>query len=136
MTAQRKSNDNPSHGRRVAEGFGERLRIELGRIGWSQKDLADKLGTRQGTVSAWASGTIPDAPNLERLADVLGVDPGYLLFGTPRNSAAAEALVIVRDVLRLLDEDPTKLQALADDWAMMMQASESESPPNENGPRQ
>lgn len=112
----------------AAQDFGERLRIEMARKGWTQKRLSVEFGTREGTISAWMKGTIPDTPNLARLADVLGVDPGYLLFGPPRNTAPAAAMGLIRDVLRQLEKDPDALQVLADDWATLMRVKESESP--------
>lgn len=129
-----------TQGRRVAEGFGDRLRKELARLGWTQKQLADEMKERygvgrQGTVSDWVAGTIPDSPNLEQLAEILEVDPGYLRFGSIRHSKAAETLDLVRDVIRMLDEDPARLQAIRNTLDMVRRAKENDAdPPGEGDP--
>ena len=49
--------------------------------GWSQSDLAEHAGgIRQATISDYESGRVnrPDLRILERIADALGVDVGYL----------------------------------------------------------
>jgi transcriptional regulator with XRE-family HTH domain len=54
--------------------------------GWSQAELARRSGVPQPTISrieAGESGSISLA-NLERLADALGVDAGYLILHTRR----------------------------------------------------
>lgn len=60
-----------------------RLRLrELRRArGWSQTELARRAGVRQATVSHLESGAAAklSLEVLERLADALQVDPGYLL---------------------------------------------------------
>jgi transcriptional regulator with XRE-family HTH domain len=45
-------------------------------------DLADLVGVAVNSVYAWESGTIPGAANLQRLADVLGVSPEWLHYGS------------------------------------------------------
>lgn len=53
----------------------------------TQEGLADLLGMRQPSVSAWETGkTRPELPTLKRLADILGLDLGDL------TTAAAEPL--------------------------------------------
>ena len=49
--------------------------------GWSQAELADKAGIRRATVSAIESNqtTGVDFETLERMAQALGCDPGYLI---------------------------------------------------------
>jgi transcriptional regulator with XRE-family HTH domain len=38
--------------------FGDRIRFERRRRGWSQKQLGDLLGLDEGTVLAWEAGTV------------------------------------------------------------------------------
>ena len=49
--------------------------------GWSQAELARRSGVSQSTISRLEAGSTPSIylANLERLAAVLEVDPGYLL---------------------------------------------------------
>lgn len=48
--------------------------------GWSQKELAQRLGTSQSYVARLEAGSIdPQVSTLRRLAAVLNVEPGLLL---------------------------------------------------------
>lgn len=122
--------------RRVEDiGFGERVRVEMARMELSATALATALGVSQHTVGRWRAGTVPpEHTTIVALAEALRVDPGYLLFGPPRNTAPEVAQVLIRDVLRQLDEDPDELQRLANRWAMIRRAMESENPPGGDGP--
>src|SRR5437867_1457660 len=59
-------------------------RIRAGRElrGWTQSELADRLGKTQTAVSYWESARrTPSVPDLLELADVLRVDPASFLPG-------------------------------------------------------
>lgn len=46
----------------------------------NQKELADKLGYKQNTISQWESGKrLMDSDTLEKIADFFGVSTDYLL---------------------------------------------------------
>jgi len=48
--------------------------------GWTQEDLAQKLGVSRQSVSKWESaGAIPDLKKIIQLADLFGVSTDYLL---------------------------------------------------------
>lgn len=48
--------------------------------GLTQRQIAERMGAHQPNVSAWLSGkTIPDVPNLERLAKAMDMDPDLLI---------------------------------------------------------
>ena len=48
--------------------------------GWSQEELADKLGISRQSVSKWESGmSIPDLDKILKLGGVFGVSTDYLL---------------------------------------------------------
>src|SRR4051794_14565145 len=62
--------------------FNDRLRASLDAIGWNQKRLADELGSPPSTVSQWVKDKrTPDGEQLDRLAELLGVDAGWLRDG-------------------------------------------------------
>jgi len=49
-------------------------------IGMTQKDLADRLGTAQTTVSGWERGAYePDISQLDKMANIFNVTIGYLM---------------------------------------------------------
>lgn len=51
--------------------FGKLLVMYRGRCGWSQSELAEKIGVHRNTIVSWESGTIPSRGVVLRLADEL-----------------------------------------------------------------
>jgi tetratricopeptide (TPR) repeat protein/DNA-binding XRE family transcriptional regulator len=61
-----------------------RLRMARSEFGWSQKELADKLGTTFVNVSRWETGkTFPSPYFRQRLSEVLGKTPAELSLLSP-----------------------------------------------------
>lgn len=53
--------------------------------GWTQFDLAMKVGVTPGTVDKWESGSyVPRATQLRRLAEVFGVREDFIDVGEKR----------------------------------------------------
>lgn len=73
----------------------EKITEERKKNGWSQEELAGRLGVSRQSVSKWESaGSIPDLQKVIQLAELFGVSTDYLLkdeLGTEeqRNSCAA-----------------------------------------------
>ena len=64
------------------ESFGDRLRRLRLAKGWRQSDLAAHAGVGRATVAHWEAETRwPRADYLERVADTLGCDMGWLFTG-------------------------------------------------------
>jgi len=62
--------------------FNDRLRALLDAREWNQKRLADELGSPPSTVSQWINGQrTPEGEQLQRLADLLGVEAEWLRRG-------------------------------------------------------
>lgn len=66
--------------------LGERVRQLRKEAGWSQAELAEKIGADPGRVNKYEAGRMaPAAETLVRLAEVLNVSIDYLLIeGLPR----------------------------------------------------
>ena len=66
--------------------LGERIRQLRKEPGWSQAELAEKIGADAGRVNKYEAGRMaPAAETLVRLAEVLNVSIDYLLIdGVPR----------------------------------------------------
>ena len=48
--------------------------------GWSQEDLADKLGVSRQSISKWESAqSVPDMNRILKLSEIFGVSTDYLL---------------------------------------------------------
>jgi RNA polymerase primary sigma factor len=63
-------------------GINDRLSEAMARRNVSQAALAQHLEVSAASVSTWCGGTKrPSVANLEKIADFLGVSPGYLQFG-------------------------------------------------------
>lgn len=97
-------------------GPGQRIRQKRVALGFSQEQVAHRLGVTRGTVARWESGARGvREPMLTRLADYLDVTPAWILTGsddaavipeppTPRTvgvpkspDAARDRLVIAAD---------------------------------------
>jgi transcriptional regulator with XRE-family HTH domain len=55
--------------------------IERGRLakGWTQVQLAERVGVHVNTAQAWEKGAQPRPKHIAKLAEVLGIDAGALL---------------------------------------------------------
>ena len=61
----------------------DKITEERKKNGWSQEDLAEKLGVSRQSVSKWESaGSVPDLQKIIQLADLFGVSTDYLLKDT------------------------------------------------------
>lgn len=58
--------------------------------GWSQEELAERIGVTRQAVSRWESGAAkPDADKLIAVCDLFGVSADYLLRDIPGGTGAA-----------------------------------------------
>lgn len=62
--------------------------------GWSQEELADKLGVSRQAVSKWESaGAVPDLQRIISLAEIFGVSTDYLLIDDAPHTAATAPVI-------------------------------------------
>jgi len=99
--------------------LGERIRQLRKETGWSQAELADKIGVDAGRVSRYEAGRItPSAEALIRLAQVLNVSIDHLLIdGIPRRPLHAAEDVLgdrLAALGELADEDLTLVLSFID----------------------
>lgn len=58
----------------------DKITEERKKNGWSQEDLAERLGVSRQSVSKWESaGSVPDLQKVIQMADLFGVSTDYLL---------------------------------------------------------
>lgn len=92
--------------------FSETLRAIRTRRGWTQEELAAKLGVTAGAVGNWESMTNgPSRSRIKRIADKLGVTVEFLTTGEPSpypGPSKASAGTIMRDDVRLADKPFTQ----------------------------
>lgn len=74
----------------------EKIMLLRKQNGWSQEELAEKLGISRQSVSKWEStASLPDLDKIIKMSEIFGVSTDYLLKddleeATPSGSAAAE----------------------------------------------
>ncbi len=75
---------------KAPEHAGDRIRTATRTAGFTQRKLADELGVSEQTVRNWiVLRNNPSPANLAAIADVLGVDRGWLLTGAKGLDEAA-----------------------------------------------
>lgn len=103
--------------------IGERIKKRRKELGWSQLDLAERMGYNKSTVSRIEKGEV-DLPQsrIDQFARVMSTTPGYL-FGwdvEPEDAGAiaakvlkdAEAFQMVQEYFRLSETDKYAVRLL------------------------
>lgn len=86
------------------QGMGERMRARAQELGWSDVDVARRLGvTQQRYASYVADRYEPDLAMLVRICSVLGMSPNALLLGDP-NGSEDELVARIGAAVRELDQ--------------------------------
>ena len=71
--------------------FGEKIRSARKAAGLTQRQLAEKIGVSNTSISNWEKGlSRPDADMIQKLCDVLCLQPNYF-YGTDENSGSPAA---------------------------------------------
>ncbi len=91
MTTRKTATHNPAISARLLlvmsldpKEIGGRIAAARDRQGWTQMDLANEANVSMSTVARWESGKLPPVRELIRVAEVLGVEPDYLVEGAPQ----------------------------------------------------
>ena len=72
--------DFPIDMTRKSSALGGKIQIRRKRLGWSQEELAQRLGVSRQSVAKWETGqSVPDLKRLVVLADLLRANLDYLL---------------------------------------------------------
>ncbi len=70
--------------------LGDRIKIRRNELGLSQSELADKVGISYAQIGRYETKDVqPPAKTLTTIADVLGVSPDFLLYGSTDEKAKA-----------------------------------------------
>ena len=59
----------------------ERLRVKRKEVGWTQEQLAQKVGSSQAVIQKIENGKSLRPRKIDRIAEVLGTTPAWLMFG-------------------------------------------------------
>lgn len=64
--------------------------------GWSQEELADRLGVSRQSVSKWESGaSVPDINRILEMSELFGVSTDHLLKGEGNDSSEAQEKIVL-----------------------------------------
>jgi transcriptional regulator with XRE-family HTH domain len=99
------------HDPATALPLGGRLKQLRGEHGWSQADLAAKIGTDAGQISRYENGRMsPSAEAVVRLAEILDVSTDYLLIDTsPRRPLHAPENALGEHLNNIAELSPDEL---------------------------
>lgn len=90
--------------------MGERIKIARKAKGWSQLELAEKIGLTSGGMSAIESNKRDASKTtIIKLSETLGVSADYLLFGIENKQAITEN---EQEILEILRKDDALTQAI------------------------
>lgn len=83
-----------------------RIREAREKLGWTQSDLAKKMGTTQQTIQRYEAGAVDvNSSKLVRLAEILGTTVDYLI-GIPTNAVRACPGGVPRPVIGRISAGP------------------------------
>ena len=81
--------------------IGDNIRFLRKQAGYSQQQLAMKLGIKQASVSNWEAGkTLPDMKYLSKLMDIFNVQMDYLFSDEPRRDL--DSIRVIRNAVPIL----------------------------------
>ena len=121
----------------VEENLGRRIADLRAKLGWTQQDLADRVGISRTAVSHLEAGmSEPGERTVALLAGVFKVEPHDLVAGTryPRGKAERLPVVVARHTevelqlellaadLRWLERLPGATSAVVDEWEVRLRA--------------
>lgn len=83
-----------------------RIREAREKLGWTQSELAKKMGTTQQTIQRYEAGAVDvNSSKLVRLAEILGTTVDYLI-GIPTNAVRARPGGVPRPVIGRISAGP------------------------------
>ena len=121
----------------VEENLGRRIADLRAKLGWTQQDLADRVGISRTAVSHLEAGmSEPGERTVALLAGVFKIEPHELVAGTryPRGKAERLPVVVARHTevelqlellaadLRWLERLPGAAAAVIDEWEVRLRA--------------
>jgi len=106
--------EHPARGATAGEQestLGQRLRKRRKELGWTQTQLADKVGTSQAVIQKIENGKSLRPRILEEIAAALEVKPAWLMFGVEEaGELSEEAIELARAWARLKEPHRTAMR--------------------------
>ena len=98
---------------KYTEGFGERIRFLRRRANLSQEELGEKLDVTRQTISGYETSRLsPSTKSIERMCDLYGINPWWLLYGVGGPSSDPQDVSLQKETAHLshLGEELTNEQ--------------------------
>jgi len=84
--------------------LGERLRYRRQQMGWTQEQLAVQAGTNQAVIQKIENGKSLRPRKIDEIADVLDVNPAWLMFGDERATTITDEAREVAEIWMTLSD--------------------------------
>lgn len=111
MMSAKESIPRTAPGRDSASSLGARLRKRRKEMGWTQTELAERVGTSQAVIQKIENGKSLRPRILEELAAALDVKPAWLMFGVEEaGELSDEAIELARAWARLKEPHRTAMR--------------------------
>ncbi len=87
------------------------MRMRRQQKGWTQEQLARQAGTNQAVIQKIENGKSLRPRKINEIAEVLGVNPAWLMFGEEaENSLSQDAIAVAEEWSRLSEPHRTRIQ--------------------------
>ncbi len=95
--------------------FAIRLESKMKELGFNQTQLAAKIGVSKNAVNKWLNGGTITIDNATKLADVLGVEASWLIFGVDDIEKLKANPVDLAELNKNLEKLPPQYQSVIND---------------------
>lgn len=87
------------------------MRIRRQQKGWTQEQLARQAGTNQAVIQKIENGKSLRPRKINEIAEVLGVNPAWLMFGDEtENSLSQDAISVAEEWSQLSEPHRSRIQ--------------------------
>ncbi len=91
--------------------LGQRMRTRRQQKGWTQEQLARQAGTNQAVIQKIENGKSLRPRKINEIAEVLGVNPAWLMFGDEaENNLTQDAITVAEEWSQLSEPHRTRIQ--------------------------
>lgn len=95
----------------IRGSLGQRMRFRRQQKGWTQEQLARRAGTNQAVIQKIENGKSLRPRKINEIAEVLGVNPAWLMFGDEAESSLTpDAIAVAEEWSQLSEPHRTRIR--------------------------